>query len=69
MAVTHKLNRLPGKLRHAGGNVPLKLRLGKLSYLGGGLTDFFDRSPQQLRLWEIKGLLNSLRRDVLTDWF
>lgn len=48
---------------------PITVSRDDLSYLGGGLTDFFDRSPQQLRLWEIKGLLNSLRRDVLTDWF
>jgi len=48
---------------------PVAIDPDELKYLGGGLADFLGSQRQQLRLWEIKGPMNRLRRDVLTGWF
>ncbi len=48
---------------------PIPIGAGDLKYLGGGLAEFLGNGPQQLRLWEMKGSLGAMRRDVWADWF
>ncbi|MDZ7620246.1 MAG: DUF2330 domain-containing protein [Patescibacteria group bacterium] len=48
---------------------PLPVGASDLKYLDAGLAAFLEDEPQQLRLWEIKGALGTMRRDVWADWF
>ncbi len=48
---------------------PIPIGAGDLKYLGGGLAEFLGNRPQQLRLWEIRGSLGAMRRDVWAGWF
>ncbi len=48
---------------------PVGIDRDELGYLDRELPEFLGPHPQQLRLWEIKGSLGTMRRDVLTEWF
>ncbi len=48
---------------------PVGIDRDDLGYLDSGIAEFLGWQRQQLRLWEIKGALGTMRRDVLTEWF